>query len=474
MNAKQYDIVVVGAGVVGCAIAFELSRFNLRVALLDSRSDVGSVTSKANSAILHTGFDATSDTIESALVRKGYQRFHHWSSILGLPIEKVGGLLIAWDEEQLVSLPGIVEKAKKNGVTDLTVESPESVYALEPQLSPGALGGIRIPGESITCTFTAPLAFATTAVRNGVEWLKGTHVHRVHKMDTRHQLQTSRGIVDCRILINAAGLFSDEIDRMLGFDRFTVSPRKGEFVVFDKRARSLLSHIILPVPTKKTKGVLIAPTVYGNVLLGPTADNIQDKSDSSTTVEGLSNLMSKGTRLMPALLKMPITTTYAGLRAATENSDYQLFFEPQASYICVGGVRSTGMSSSLGIAEAVRERLPDFGITLEPKPGWIAHRMSNIAESFERPSQSSERIGLNPEYGRIVCHCEQVSLREIKQACSGPLPATNLDGIRRRTRAMLGRCQGFYCMANIVDICSNNLEMSAESLLGMADPKEKA
>jgi glycerol-3-phosphate dehydrogenase len=465
----HYDIVIVGAGVVGCAIAFELSRYRLSVALVDSKNDVGAVTSKANSAILHTGFDAPPNSVESSLVQKGYKRFLEWSPTLGLPVEKIGGLLVAWDQEQLQSLPAIIEKGRKNGQPGLTVTSPQEVYSLEPNLGPGVLGGIQIPGESITCTFTAPIAFATTAVMNGTRWFGGTQVQRVEKEGTVYRLFTNNGTMQCRVLINAAGLHSDEIDRMAGFDRFTITPRKGEFIILDKHARSMLSHIILPIPTKTTKGVLISPTVYGNVLLGPTAEDIHDKNDSSTTFGGLENLMTKASRLMPKLLGAPITTTYAGLRAASEHSEYQLFFEPQCSYICVGGIRSTGLSASLGIAESVRERLSEFNLKFESKAEWSPIKMPNLAEALERPSKSFERIKEHSDYGKIVCHCEQVSLRELELACAGPLPAKNLDGIRRRTRAMLGRCQGFYCLANVVDICSKQMNKRSEVLLGIGE-----
>ncbi|MDA0986854.1 MAG: NAD(P)/FAD-dependent oxidoreductase [Bacteroidetes bacterium] len=465
----QYDIVIVGAGIVGCAIALELSRYNITVALVDSRSDVGAVTSKANSAILHSGFDAPPHSIESLLVQKGYKRFNEYCSSLGLPIEKIGGLLIAWDQEQLQSLPTIIEKGRKNGQNNLVIKTPQEIYSVEPNLGEGVLGGILIPDESITCTFTAPIAFATTAVVNGVTWRGGTQVQHIKKENNFYRLATNNGSIQCRILINAAGLYSDEIDRMVGFDRFTVTPRRGEFIILDKEARSLLSHIILPIPTKITKGVLICPTIFGNVLLGPTADNILDKNDTSTTIEGLENLRMKAVQLMPKILNVPITTTYSGLRAATEHSDYQLFFEPQSSYICVGGIRSTGMSSSLGIAEFVVEHLSEFDLKLENKINWATVKMPNIAESIERASQSSEKIKGHSNYGKIVCHCEQVSLREVELACEGPLPARSLDGVRRRTRAMLGRCQGFYCLPNIVDICSHQMNKTPEILLGIEE-----
>jgi glycerol-3-phosphate dehydrogenase len=236
---------------------------------------------------------------------------------------------------------------------------------------------------------------------------------------------------------------------MLGHRTFTVTPRRGELIVFDKLALPLLNHILLAVPTETTKGVLLSPTVYGNVLVGPTAENIDDKSDTSSTSAGLAFLRSEAERILPELLGYEVTAVYVGLRAATEYDDYQLTIHVPEGYACVGGIRSTGLSASLAIAEYVRMELGAAGLPLEPKPKLPEVRMPNIGEELPRPYAEEARIAADPDYGRIVCFCERVTSGEIRDALGGPLPAVDLDGLRRRTRVLMGRCQGFYCGAEV-------------------------
>jgi glycerol-3-phosphate dehydrogenase len=262
-------------------------------------------------------------------------------------------------------------------------------------------------------------------------------------------VETPSGRFKARYLVNAAGLRSDEIDRMLGHGTFTVTPRRGELIVFDKLARPLLNRILLAVPTGTTKGVLVSPTVYGNVLVGPTAENIDDKSDTSSTSAGLAFLRSEAERLLPELLGYEVTAVYVGLRAATEHDDYQLTIHVPEGYACVGGIRSTGLSASLAIAEYVRMELGAAGLPLEPKRELPEVRMPNIGEELPRPYAEEGRIAADPDYGRIVCFCERVTGGEIRDALGGPLPAVDLDGLRRRTRVLMGRCQGFYCGAEV-------------------------
>jgi glycerol-3-phosphate dehydrogenase len=267
------------------------------------------------------------------------------------------------------------------------------------------------------------------------------------------RVTTPSGTLATRYLVNAAGLRSDEIDRMLGHERFTVTPRRGELIVFDKLARPLVDGIVLAVPTKITKGVLIAPTVFGNVMLGPTAEDVERKDDTESTAEGLAYLRAEGARIMPELLEHEVTAVYAGLRAATEHVDYQISVHAPEGYACVGGIRSTGLSASMAIAEHVREQIGEAGLRLEPSmrppPEFT---MPNIGERSERPYEQGELIGADAEYGRIVCFCERVTRGEIRDALGGPVPAVDLDGLRRRTRAHMGRCQGFFCGAELAGL----------------------
>jgi glycerol-3-phosphate dehydrogenase len=239
---------------------------------------------------------------------------------------------------------------------------------------------------------------------------------------------------------------------MLGGDSFTIQPRRGELIVFDKLARPLVHSILLPVPTPQTKGVLVAPTVYGNVLLGPTADDVHDRTDTATTAAGLRALLDAGRRIVPTLVAEEVTATYAGLRAATEHRDYQIRVEADRRYACVGGIRSTGLTASLGIAEYIVEQLADAGLDLKERGPTVPVIMPYIGQAGVRPYQDFARIASDPAYGEIVCHCERVTRGEIRDALAGPLPPADLDGLRRRTRAANGRCQGFYCGAAVAGL----------------------
>ncbi|HFC11320.1 MAG TPA: FAD-dependent oxidoreductase, partial [Anaerolineae bacterium] len=236
----------------------------------------------------------------------------------------------------------------------------------------------------------------------------------------------------------------------LGHHEFTITPRRGELIVYDKFSRSLINHIILPVPNKITKGVLISPTVYGNLLLGPTAEDLTDKTNTATSEAGLQLLLEKGREILPDLMQEEITATYAGLRAATEHKDYQIRSHPEQGYVCVGGIRSTGVSGAMGIAVYVAELLAEAGLALNAKPIFQPVYMPNIGEATPRPYQRPDLIAQNPDYGRIVCHCEKVTRGEIEDALHSVIPAQTLDGLRRRTRALQGRCQGFNCQAELV------------------------
>jgi glycerol-3-phosphate dehydrogenase len=356
-------------------------------------------------------------------------------------------------------------------VDDARLVSPDEVYQLEPALNAGALGALYVPGESILCPFTLPLALATEAVLNGVNLQLNHRVLSISgDQDGVHTLHCEAGDVCCRYLVNAAGLYSDEIDRMLGHADFTVTPRRGELIVFDKFARRLVRHVLLPVPTATTKGVLISPTVYGNVMLGPTAEDLHDKTETGTSAAGEKLLLEKGRAILSSLLDEEVVGLYAGLRAATEHSDYQIQLRAGQRYVCAGGIRSTGVSACLGIAEHVANLLCSAGLPLIPKAEFRPVHMPYIGEAELRPYQSAEAIAANPDYGRVVCFCERVTRGEIEDAATSTIPASTLDGVRRRTRAMQGRCQGFNCHAAITAILARETGQTITKLLEMEAP----
>ena len=440
-EATVYDVVVIGGGVVGCAVARLLSHHYLRVAVVEAGPDVGAGTSKANTAILHTGFDATPGSLESRLVARGYALLREYAPSAGISVEEVGALLVAWDDEQAASLVGLAAKASANGYNHAEVVDRDAVYDGERHLGPGATGGMIVPDEHIIDPWSTPLAFAYEAVANYADILVNCDVAMCKVGDDVTIITTRSGpSIRTRFLVNAAGLRGDEIHRSLGLDGFTIRPRRGELIVFDKLARPLLNRTVLPVPTSKTKGVLVAPTVFGNVMLGPTADDMDDKTATGSTRAGINGLLDKGRRILPALLDEEVTSVYAGLRAATEHTDYQISHHRDLRYVCLGGIRSTGLTASMALAEEALARLVECGLVAKRKDTTHSIRMTPLGEECERPYQRG---------GQIVCHCERVTVGEVATACTAMVPAVDFDGLRRRTRALAGRCQGFYCQAEL-------------------------
>ena len=446
----DYDVVVVGAGVVGSAIARELAGYQLKVALVESRSDVGDGTSKANTAILHTGFDASPGTLESRMVGQGYHLLADYAGQTGIPVLKTGALLVAWDAEQLESLPKLAAKAESNGYAKTEIVDAEHVYATVPDLGPGALGGLRVPDESIICTWSTTIALATDAVQRGAVLRLNTAVEGVEVGESVTTVRTTKGTLRTRWLVNAAGLGGDTIDALFGFDRFHLNPRRGELLVFDKLARPKVPVIVLPVPSKVGKGVLVSPTIYGNVMVGPTAEDMTDRADTGTTEDGFEFLFAKGKGLMPSLMGEEVTAAYAGLRAAHDRTDYLIEADPAQRYLVAGCIRSTGLTSCMAVAEYVRGLLTEAGLEAAPRTELPEPpRLPNIGEHALRPYEDDELIAKDPAYGEVVCFCERVTKGEIRDACHSTIPARDSGALRRRTRAMNGRCQGFFCGAAV-------------------------
>jgi glycerol-3-phosphate dehydrogenase len=383
-------------------------------------------------------------------VARGYELLGAYATQTGIPVERTGALLVAWTDEELAALPGLKAKAEANGYDACRIVDADDVYAAVPSLGAGALGGLTVPGESIICTWTTNLALATEAKRRGADVLTNHRVQRVTMSDGSTVLHTPKGDIQATWVINAAGLGADVIDRLWGYDRFTVTPRRGELFVFDKLARPRVPLIVLPVPSSKGKGVLVSPTIYGNVMLGPTAEDLTDRGATGTSEDGFAFLLTKGRKLMPELLEEEVTASYAGLRAAIDSGDYLIDLDTAERYLLVGGIRSTGLTAGMAIAEHVVGLLADAGLDVRPRADLPPPpRMPNLGEATTRPYQDAERIAQDPAYGTIVCFCERVTAGEIRDAYDSDLPPVDLGGLRRRTRAMNGRCQGFYCGATV-------------------------
>lgn len=435
----RFDVAVVGAGIVGCALARRFALAGAKVALIEKAVDILDGASKGNSAILHTGFDAPVGSLEQACLVQGYQEYIEIHGRLGLPLIKSGALVIAWSEEEVALLPQLMDQAVQNGVTDIEPLDRKALLALEPGLGAAAQAAFRVPREYLIDPWSAPFAYLLQAIENGAEVLRGAKVTAAQR-DRDWVITTSKGTVRAGLVINAAGLWGDHLDQIfIGRQDFHLKPRKGQFVVYDKPAAALASHILLPVPNKVTKGVVVCRTAFGNLLVGPTAEDQDDREHAVLVPETLEALKKRGEEILPGLRDHAVTALYAGLRPATEFKDYCIKAHEGLGYITVGGIRSTGLSAALGIAKYV-EGLAGLALTPPDPVRWSP--VSNICEYAPRDWQS-------PGHGGIVCHCELATRREILAALDGPLPVQSLAGLKRRTRVTMGRCQGFFCSAEL-------------------------
>lgn len=451
LASVPYDIAIIGAGVVGCAVLREMVLAGARCALIERDADIINGASKANSALLHTGFDVVPGSLEAECIREGYRAYAALHPRLNLPLLRTGALVLAWTDDEAEQLPRILERAHLNGVRDTRLLDRSAVLQREPELAPDVKAGVLVPGESVIDPWSAPFAYALQGQANGGTVLLGTEVRGGELSGGVWSLATSAGRVTARVVINCAGNYGDLVEAIARPSPFRVRPRKGQFVVFDKSAHGLVRSILLPVPTERTKGVVITRTAFGNLLVGPTAEDQDDRRTASVEGATLRALMETGTRMLPGLANHAVTAVYAGLRPATQFKDYQIEALPERRWITVGGIRSTGLTGSLGIARHVRQLYEQHFETLGPLNDPVWTPVPNLAEQLPRPYATAGRA-------EIVCHCELVTSAEIEAALQGPLPARSLGGLKRRTRCMMGRCQGFYCSRRVLEIAAPHID----------------
>ena len=440
MMDKRFDIAVIGGGVVGLALLRRFAMVGLKCVLLEKGADILSGASKGNSALLHTGFDAPAKSLELQCMKAGYAEYLDIRQKLNLPLLETGAIVAAWTQDDLAALDTIIAKATANGVKDVRRLAPIELRIREHQLSKEALGAVLVPGEHVIDPWSAPLAYAQQALAHGALIMRNTEVTKAKLVKDEWQLAG----ITARVVINAAGLFGDHVEALARPSAFTIKPRKGQFVVFDKPAAKLVRSIILPVPNERTKGVVLFRTIFGNLAIGPTAEDTDERENGSTDSATLEKLKARAIEMVPALKDVNVTAVYAGLRPATEHKDYIIEALAEQNWITVAGIRSTGLTGSLGIAQHVAKLYAkNFGKLPKKPPAPIFTPVPNLAEHSIWPYMRG---------GEIICHCEWVTRGEIEAACQGPLPAGDLGGVKRRTRAMMGRCQGFYCGAEVASL----------------------
>jgi len=457
--SERFDVAIIGAGVVGCAIARELSRYRLRTILIEARTDLGDGVSKGNSAVLSTGADTPFGSLECKLVARGYERYVAEAPAMGLPIRRIGSLTVAWNDEQRRILETLQAETVVAGFHDVAMVGTDEIYRRAPHLALGAVAAMWDPEEGIVDPFSTPYAYALDAVSNGVAFLDTSPVESAVRQGNSWHLATARGEIVADAVINCGGLGAARVDALAGYSDFAIRPRRGQFLVFDKSAGPLLDVVVKPVPAPTYRGILMTPTIFGNVLVGPTAEDIEDADDWRVTREGIDTLVAAARRMLPELLDHEITATYCGIRPGTERSEYRIIPRPADKWITVGGIRSTGLSGSLGIAEHVAGILLDGLVSAERKQEVTLVRVPSLAAG-DRPWANGHAA--DADHCDILCHCEGITRGEVEEALASPLAPRSLKALKRRTRVMLGRCQGFFCGARVQAIFEQSLAERAE------------
>lgn len=453
------DIIVIGAGVTGCAVARELARYDWSVTVLERASDVCEGTSKANSGIAHAGFDALPGTLKAKLNVEGNVMMETLSRELDFPFKRNGSLVLCFDEADRPKLQKLLEQGLQNGVKELRIIEREELKSLEPNISDNAVAALYAPTGGIVCPFNLTIALAENAAVNGVEFRLNTAVQKVEKVSGGYRVTTDRGVLESKVVINAAGVYADRIHNMVSEKKIQIIPRKGEYCLMDKKVGDFVTRTIFQLPTKYGKGVLVTPTVHGNLLAGPTAVDIEDCEGVNTTREGMEDLMKRAALSVEGLPSRQVITSFAGLRAhaVTEKEDFIIGqAEDAPGFFDAAGIESPGLTCAPALGKYLAAQVLEY-LPAGEKKDFIAARKGIPSMALADPEERQRLIQENPLYADVVCRCELVTEGEIMDAIHRPLGATTLDGVKRRTRAGMGRCQAGFCSPRTVEILAREL-----------------
>jgi len=464
------DVVIIGGGVIGASIARELSRYSLNIILIEKEDDVAMGTSKGNSGIIHAGYNDDFKTLKGELNIKSNPKFDKLCADLKIPFKRIGSLVIGFSEEDFRKLKGLKENGEKNVLKNLEIITSDKLFRLEPNLSPKAKYALYAPSAGIISPYEFTIALADNAVINGVKVLLETEAKDIRIEEKQvYGVVTDRGLIETRVIINAAGLYADEIAKTAG-DDFKISPLKGEYQLFDKQWGNLVNHILFPIPTKLSKGILVAPTVHGNLLIGPNSCRVKEKDNLSTTKAGTQEVYEEARKLIPHLPHQDLINSFAGLRADIEGRDDFIIEASKKirGFINVAGIESPGLSSAPAIAEmvsgilkeVVKEISPQLGLNYQDDFLEALPEQPKFADYLDKTDEWQEIVEKDADYGEIICRCEKVSKGEMLRAIHQPVPARSLDAIKRRIGAGMGRCQGGFCSPKVLKILSEELKIS--------------
>lgn len=459
----MYDITVIGAGVVGGMVARTLSKYNLKVCILEKENDVAMGATKANSAIVHAGFDAEVGSLKAKLNVKGSKMMKAVCEELGVKYKNNGSLVIGFDENDRQTINTLLERGNANGVEGLRIIEKEAIKEIEPNISDNVLCALYAPTGAIICPYDLAIASIGNAMDNGAELKCNFEVCSIEKDADSYKLSSQNDCIHTRFVINCAGLYSDKIASLIGDNSFNVHARKGEYILLDKECGGMVSHTIFRTPSKMGKGILISPTVDGNLLLGPTSVDIPDKENKNTTQEGFSDILQKAKENITLVPTAKTITSFCGLRAVGSVGDF-IINSPEKGFVNAAGIESPGLSASPAIAEYIVDVLKEQGLALEENPNYNPKRESSHTFAEASLEEKNEMIKANPSYGKIVCRCESITEGEILDAIRRNPKAKDLDGVKRRTRAQMGRCQGGFCGPYITELLARELNIPYEKV----------
>ena len=467
----MYDVIIIGAGVSGCAAARELSKYELKTAVLEKEPDICEGTSKANSGIVHAGYDAKPGTLKAKLNVEGSRKMEALSQELDFSYRRSGSLVLCFDEAEIPKLTELKERGEKNGVPDLRILNREELVSMEPSVGEKAVAALYAPTGAIVCPFGLTIALAENAAENGVEFRRGIKVCDIQHASEGYLVKTDQGDFETRVLINAAGVHADEIHNMISGYKMKIVPRRGEYLLYDKRVGDLVSHTLFQIPTALGKGILVTPTVHGNLLTGPTALDIEDKEGVETSGEGIRQVQEKAALSVPDIPGKQVITSFAGLRAhiveMQGRSDVEDFLIEEAKdapgFIDVAGIESPGLSSAPAIGEYVSGLVTAI-LKPERKAQFISARKGIPNMALSSDEERHRLISEDPKYANVICRCEMVTEGEIINAIRRPVGAVTTDGIKRRTRAGMGRCQAGFCNPRVVEILASELSVDESEI----------
>lgn len=452
-----YDVVIIGAGVVGCAVARELSRRKGSFLVLEKGPDVCEGTSKANSAIVHAGFDAAPGTMKAKMNVRGNAMMKKLCEELSVPFRNAGALVVALDPQDRPRLEELLERGRANGVSGLRIVEGEELRRLEPNLSDKACAALLAETSGIVCPFELTLGMGESAAKNGVEFRFDREVTGFEQKDGKWIVKAGEDAIETRAVINCAGVYADALHNMVSDKKIRITARSGEYMLLDKTAGTHVSRTVFQIPGKYGKGVLVSPTVHGNLLVGPTASDVEDKDCTATTAAGLAEVAEKSALAVKDLPMRQVITSFAGLRAHEDGDDF-ILEEAAECFFDAAGIESPGLSSAPAIGEYLAGLAAEkLGLPEDPDFDPLRQGVTRIAEL--PPEKRAEKIRENPAYGAIVCRCEQVSEGEILDAIHGILGAKTLDGVKRRTRAGMGRCQSGFCSPRVMELIARELSL---------------